>query len=61
MAVDDGDLAEAGAADLLGVALVDAVEPLKDARLVRVRNADAGIGDCQNDVLAAFMDTGLAL
>ena len=53
---DDGK-AETRAADLLGVALVDAVEPLKDARLVRVRNADAGIGDCKNDVLAAFMDT----
>ena len=53
---DDGK-AEARAADFLGMALVDTVEPLKDARLVRVRNADAGIGDCQNDVLAAFMDT----
>ena len=41
---DDGK-AEAGAADFFGVAFIDAVKPLKDARLVGVGDADAGIRD----------------
>ena len=42
--LDNGE-AKTSAANLLGVALIDAVEALKHAALVSVGNADAGIHD----------------
>ncbi len=44
----DGE-AQAGAAQLAGARGVDAIEALKDARLIGSGNADAGIGDGEDD------------
>ena len=52
---DDGKT-QSRAADLLRVAFVDAVEPLKHTRLVGVGNADAGVRDTQNRPSGAFAD-----
>lgn len=50
---DDGK-PQSRAADLLRVAFIDAVEPLKHTRLVGIGNADAGIRDAQNRPPGAF-------
>ena len=54
---------EAGAADLLGMALVYAVEALEDAFLIRLRDADTGIGDRKDRLLtgAAHLHTDFAV
>ena len=54
--LDDGK-AEARTADRLGVALVHAVEALEYAALMRVGNADAGVGDGEQRLAAAGADT----
>src|SRR5712691_1687414 len=48
----DGE-AQAGAAELAGARSVDAIEALEDARLVGGGDADAGIGDGEDDFGAA--------
>src|ERR1051325_8185467 len=44
--------AEAGAADFARTRNVDAVEALKDAGLVRPRNADSGVRDSERDFVS---------
>ena len=52
---DDGE-AQTCAADLFGMALVNAVEALEDAALVSVGNADAGINNGERDGLPVLPD-----
>ena len=53
--LDDGKT-QPGAAGGFGVALVDAVETLKDPALVLGRDADAGVEDRDDGVLRAAFD-----
>ena len=53
--LDDGQ-AEARTADGLGMAFIHAVEALENAALVRVGNADAGVGDGKNGFGGALSD-----
>ena len=52
----DDRKSQTGAADLLGMALVHAVEALENAFLIRLRDADSGIGDRKDCLLPRACD-----